>query len=393
MNKTKTILFITPELVYTGAPRSLLRMCKVASELGYDVTVWSAEPGPFEAEYNSAGFSVEIVPFSKKITSRIKTFDLAVCNTILTDEYASLCSRYIPTVWYIREATNIPFFTDSFPKRMYALQNSRNLYCVSEYAAKAIKEFTRQNVKVLHNCVEDESYRFTANPAGENDKISFIQLGSIEYRKGYDVLINAFLNLSENYKNQSILLFAGRCLAQESEYGQNAIQTANKNSNISYLGELVGTDALEAINKSDVVIVASRDESCSLVALEGAMLSKPLIVTDNVGANYIVSDENGFIVKSGDVDDLKNAMEKMIDRKSALKEMGENSRRQYESMASMDIYRREMEILFAECEKKGTISFQFDRMRNLFMTSYKIMKMRHWINDKRNAVSRLIGRG
>ena len=47
----KTILFVTPELSYSGTPRSTLRMCKVARQIGYNVAVWSAEPGPFEKEY------------------------------------------------------------------------------------------------------------------------------------------------------------------------------------------------------------------------------------------------------------------------------------------------------------------------------------------------------
>ena len=33
----------------------------------------------------------------------------------------------------------------------------------------------------------------------------------------------------------------------------------------------------------------------SLVALEGAMLSKPLIVTENVGASCMVSNANGLV--------------------------------------------------------------------------------------------------
>ena len=41
----KKLLFVTHMLKYTGSPRSTLRMCKVALELGYKVSVWSAEDG------------------------------------------------------------------------------------------------------------------------------------------------------------------------------------------------------------------------------------------------------------------------------------------------------------------------------------------------------------
>ena len=97
----------------------------------------------------------------------------------------------------------------------------------------------------------------------------------------------------------------------------------------------------------DVVVVASRDESCSLVALEGAMLSKPLIVTENVGAKYMVSEENGMVVKTADVNDLMTAMMQMIDRKSELAKMGAASRKMYDTYASMQSYTQDMKKMYA----------------------------------------------
>ena len=47
------ILFISHEMSYTGAPRSLLRMCRVAKSLGYVPTVWTMCSGPFEAGCSS----------------------------------------------------------------------------------------------------------------------------------------------------------------------------------------------------------------------------------------------------------------------------------------------------------------------------------------------------
>ena len=77
-NGKKKLLFISPEMVYTGAPRSLLRMCKVARNLGYNVTVWSGSPGPFSGEYQKNGFDVDIVPREKahltETISKIKRF-------------------------------------------------------------------------------------------------------------------------------------------------------------------------------------------------------------------------------------------------------------------------------------------------------------------------------
>ena len=365
----KKILFITPELTYTGTPRSLLRMCKVAKELNYLPVVWSSKPGPFIVEYEKNNIDVRIVPEGdlrrKNTVEEIKKFDMAVCNTIVTDKYAQICSQYIPVVWYIREATNIPDFIKNRKERLYTLRHSRDIYCVSDYAAKAIAQFTKQKVSVVHNCVEDEVEMASAYKSGTGDKIKFVQFGTMEYRKGYDVLTAAYLAMPKDYQEKSELYYAGGFINSGTPYCSYLFEKIESNENIHYLGIVRGEEnKIQTISNMDVVVVASRDESCSLVALEGAMLSKPLIVTENVGANYIVDKDNGLIVKTGDVESLKEALMNMIDNRKELFNMGLHSREQYEKLASMSSYTRDMEKMFSLTERKGTISFKANTLYN-----------------------------
>ena len=351
------ILFVMHELTYTGTPRSLLRMCKVAVALRYLPVVWSAKYGPFIEEYQKNNIMVEIVP-EKELTKpetiqRVQAFDMAVCNTIVTDRYATLCSKYLPTVWYIREATNIPDFCRNNPERLYALKHSEALCCVSDYAAAAIHKFTDNEIMIIHNCVEDEKEMAVPYIPGSGEKIKFVQFGTMGYRKGYDVLVAAYKALPENYKKQTELYFAGGFINSGAPYCSYLFNKMKDEPNIHYLGVVAGEEnKIRTLSSMDVVVVASRDESCSLVALEGAMLSKPLIVTENVGAKYIVGSENGKIAQTGDVSSLRDAMMFMIDNRNKLEEMGRASRENYEKMASMDSYTRDMQKLFAMCEMK-----------------------------------------
>ena len=369
----KKILFISPEMVFTGAPRSLLRMCKVARNLNYDVTVWSGKPGPFISEYQKFGFDVEIVPKEtvhlSDTISRIKKFDMVICNTIVTDSYARICSRYIPTIWYIREATNIPDFTRNNKQMLYTLQHSEDLCCVSDYAAEAIGLYTKKKVRVVHNCVEDEAEKALQYIPGKGEKIRFAQLGTLEYRKGYDVLLTAYQKMPLAYREQSELYFAGGFINSGTSYASFLLNTIKNIPQVHYLGVLTGDEKTKKLSEMDVIVVASRDESCSLVALEGAMLSKPLIVTENVGAKYMVRNDNGYIVKTGDSDSLCEAMMALIDRRNQLQGMGEKSRVYYEQDANMDSYTRDMAELFKLNEKKGTASFQLKRVRARVGTS------------------------
>lgn len=373
----KKILFVTPELIYTGAPRSLLRMCKVALALGYLPIVWSAKPGPFISEYEQNNIKVEIIPEKdlgkRHIINLIKSFDMAVCNTIVTDRYARMCSFYIPTVWYIREATNIPDFTRNDPLREYTLTHSRNLYCVSDYAAHAIKKFTKHKVSVVHNSVEDETNMATSYIAGSAEKVRFVQFGTMEYRKGYDVLLAAYLAMPAKYQDKAELFFAGGFINSGTPYCSYLFSQMEGIKNVHYLGIVRGEqNKIKTLSQMDVVVVASRDESCSLVALEGAMLSKPLIVTENVGAKYIVSEQNGFIVKTGDIHSLKSAMMRLIDNQTSLADMGAMSRKMYEQYASMNSYTSDMAQMFSLTNKKHSIIFFAERMITHFENSSSI---------------------
>ena len=366
----KSIIFVSPEMTYTGTPRSLLRMVKVAVELGYEPIVWTNKRGPFEKEFETINVSVQEVSEDdldkSEIVNQIKHAALAVCNTIVVNKYARVCSQYVPTVWYIREATNIPDFIKNNPERKRDLEESNNIYCVSEYAADAISKYTTKKVRVIRNAVEDES-KSVLNVKRNSDKIRFIQLGTIEYRKGYDVLVKAFLTLPKEYKNKVELVFAGGMINSGTPLASYIFSEMKNSENIRYLGVI---DSIEEKNKqiaqSDVVIVTSRDESCSLVALEGAMLSKPLIVTENVGAKYIVEKDNGIIVSTGNVESLKSAIIKLVDEKSKLSEMGKNSRRKYEELASMEFYKTQLRSLYSMKEVRPNGVSLFESLKKIF---------------------------
>lgn len=373
-NAKKKILCITPELIYTGAPRSLLRICKVACSLDYEPVVWSAKPGPFINEFEANHIKVQIVPESdlqkKNVTDSLKDFEMAICNTIVTDKYAKLLSYHLPVVWYIREATNIMDFCRNNPERLFTLKHSKALCCVSDYAAKAIGQFTNNKIRVVHNSVEDETDMALPYTVGSDDKVKFVQFGTMEYRKGYDVLLAAYKLMPKEYQEKAELYFAGGFINSGSPYCSYLFSNMENEENVHYLGIVKGErKKIETLSQMDVVVVASRDESCSLVALEGAMLSKPLIVTENVGAKYMVGNDNGIITKTGDADSLKASMMHMIDHKNQLAAMGTASRAYYEKYASMESYTEAVKQLIELGQSKNTLEFKCKVQQVKFLNS------------------------
>ena len=208
---------------------------------------------------------------------------------------------------------------------------------------------------IVHNSVEDEVDMAVDYKPGTGEKIKFVQFGTMEYRKGYDVLVAGYLAMPEEYQAKSELYFAGGFINSGTPYCAYLFNQMQGHENIHYLGVVKGEEnKIQTLSSMDVIVVASRDESCSLVALEGAMLSKPLIVTENVGAKYIVDDENGIVTKTGNVESMKQALMYMIDHAADLEKMGSHSRGNYEKMGSMDSYVKDLEIMYALCQTKNS---------------------------------------
>lgn len=359
----RRILFVSPEMKYVGAPRSLLRLCKVAAGLGFEPIVWTERAGPFSREFEAHDFPVQVVtpdeikdPLIQDLKDR--NVELVVCNTVVTDRYVKAFEGRLPVVWYVREATNLPQFLRGNPERAKNLRTSSSVTVVSDYAAEAVSHFTNGPVEVVRNAVEDVSELARPYEAKKNGVVRFVQLGTIEHRKGYDVLVAAYKAMPEAYQARAELHFAGGFINSATSFASYLFGQAEGEANIHFHGLISDNkQKIEHLSQMDVVVVASRDESCSLVALEGAMLSKPLIVTENVGAKYMVGEDNGIVVAPGNVTALRDALMSMIDRSAEeLSAMGTVSRRTYEAQASMEVHSRDLEHLFLKSIANGPVS-------------------------------------
>lgn len=368
MKKKKILLFIH-ELTYTGSPFSTLRLGRALKELGYDVEVWSFLDGLFRENYEQVNIMVRIVSEAelrkKEIIKAVKKFDLVIANTIFTRKAIEMTENYVPTIWYIREAENIPeFFMTDF-RKFYALKNAHNIWCVSEYASEYIKRYFNKNVEVIYNCVDDEIEKVKLISEKDNSsRVRFYMSGTIEKRKGFDVFIRAFEMLDPLYQEKCELHIVGKEFEYQPQYFQSIMSAVEKyKDNIFYHGEIRDREVLlNLMNQNDVVTVISRDESCSLVALEGCMLGKPLLVSENVGAKYLVDDQNGWITQTGNVEELAITLKRIIDLKKRLPEMGDYSRNKYKETSTFDNYK--MQISNA-IEKYFSKSLQLYRLQNL----------------------------
>lgn len=374
----KKILLYSHELTYTGAPTSLLRIAKVLLKQGCRLELWSKKEGDYWREFDALNVPVKIVPDAEIVNhaKEINGFDLAIANTIVSYRFYDESRKYIPTIWYIREAQNIRtiFGQNFYWKKIFV--TAEELYCVSEYAAAFIKENYNSNVKVLHNCVED-FYAYTDEREETKFPLTILMMGSVTVRKGFRIAVEALLALPEEYRCKINLKFAGQIVGSNlaGKYAKELFERIEGVKNIEYLGELHDKEEImETYRASDVVLVPSQDESCSLVVLEGAMQAKPLIVTENVGAKYMVSEENGWIFPTDNVEELAKIFIEVVSKYESLNHMGLVSRRKYEELASMQSYEADICRMVEE-----HINIKLSNYQKVYnhMLSYAFLNERH----------------
>lgn len=350
----KKVLLISHELTITGAPLSLKGIAALLKE-DYELTFWSMKDGvlrsTLEKELNITPQIVHLCTADNyiNICQTMAKFDLVIVNTVVCNRFANICEDFnIPYIWIIREAKDIPGYQKRFPELFKTIKKCKNnLYVVSEFTQIFLQDLLNIKIKVIHNFVKDEYKNTTIKLSS---KVNFIFVGTIHRNKGLKVLIEALNLLPEQYKNSYTLSILGENV--DKRYQDELYKTQNNNKSINWCGVITAEARQKKFEESDVFIVPSFYEASSRVALEACMMGRPVIVTENVGAKYMVNDKTGWIVKARDTESLKICIENILENPQILPEMGEEARKMYLKTSTPEIYRKNLDKIISQLPKK-----------------------------------------
>ena len=128
-----------------------------------------------------------------------------------------------------------------------------------------------------------------------NKKI-ILFMGRLNYIKGIDLLIDAFIKSDLSSFNYQLVI-AGRDEGYLS-YLEHSIAKSKKNGCINYVGFLNAHDKAMAYKSSYLLVVPSRNEAMSLVAVEAMSYGLPVMLTDQCGFNDVKKINKLFIAKA-----------------------------------------------------------------------------------------------
>lgn len=246
---------------------------------------------------------------------------------------------------YISKKYNIPlvitehsslkyakYVRKSYKKYIYeAYRNADVLIAVGNGLKDEIQTYVSRHIEVIHNMVDlnlfymnkdaeknKKKYNLIKDSDSSNKAISkeakkefkFFSCAFLEEGKGMDDLIKAF---TKAFKGHEVTLKIGGDGTLR-EPLENLINSLNMEKQIKLLGKLSREEVSKEMRKCDVFALASEHETFGVVYIEALACGKPVIGTNNGGAEDIIKEYNGIIAEKKDIEDLTKALKRIKDK-------------------------------------------------------------------------------
>ena len=149
------------------------------------------------------------------------------------------------------------------------------IIAVSENLKNKIKEYSGRESIVIHNLI-DPSNLEKAVEKTNNDKFTIVAVGSLIYRKGFDVLIKAFAESDLRNKNVMVKIIGE---GEEKDNLNELIKDFNLGNKFFLVGKKNKGEIFELLHKADLFVLSSRLENFSVSLIEATANGVPAVAT------------------------------------------------------------------------------------------------------------------
>ena len=165
-------------------------------------------------------------------------------------------------------------------------------------------------------------------------------VGTLNRVKGFDLLVDAFLKIFQEYKDVSLII-SGRNETFENKINSISylFRKCNKyKSRIRYMGVLPKTKIFNLYNIAEAVVIPSRLDNYPNVMIESILFKKPIIGFLNSSLEEVIRDkENGFLAKNKNSINLYNKLEEFLQiNKKKRKNLDKNITKLYNKLIDVN---------------------------------------------------------
>lgn len=144
-------------------------------------------------------------------------------------------------------------------------------------------------------------------------------IGRFNRIKGPDLLIEAFSKISDAFPDYQLVI-AGN------DYGflgelKRIVQLRKIGQKVTFLGPIFDNEKISAYHSADLVVIPSRFDTMTIIALEAAISGVPVLLTKQCDFNELQEAGGGLAVEAS-VEGLVKGLKELLSKQNQLKEMG-----------------------------------------------------------------------
>ena len=187
-------------------------------------------------------------------------------------------------------------------------------------AATELEGFDPERISVIPHGVAARS--LPAGPPPSHDRLPRILfVGKLETIKGPDLLLEAL----DRLKVEGVFVELDIVGAGSLEGPLRARAASLPPHRITFHGAKRGKDLDPLFTSADIVVIPSRQESLSLVALEAMAAGRPVLATRVGGIPEIIHEPRNGILVSPDADAISKGLRNLIEHPEKREEMGKSN--------------------------------------------------------------------
>lgn len=215
----------------------------------------------------------------------------------------------------------------------WTLRRQQAIVALSEsYANYLQNRYPAQDVRCIYNTSPFSGTRVAESVASNTkDQIKLIAVGTLQFRKGFDLLIKAIALIPYYDREKLMVTIVGGGPAHRE------LEKLIEHHQLSHIITLVGesNNVAEFLAASDVYILTSRDEGLPISLIEACSFGLPIITTA-VGAIPEIFDENSCYLVEAKEASIAEALVSLCRWELDLNNLSWQSQRIFNSKLSME---------------------------------------------------------
>lgn len=213
-----------------------------------------------------------------------------------------------------------------FPVEFLYINLSKKIIVDTQYVANTLKRLTFRKIHVIPQGIDETFYHIPDNYIKDN----IISIGVIAPRKGYEHSIRAIAKLSDRFPKLRYNII-GILKDENKPYFEElnkVIEKENIRENVTFYTNILFEDLKSQLEKAELFILHSAEESQGIVFCEAMAAGKPIVATNIGGIPFVVKDKvNGFLSGFGDTTSFARHIESLLSDPNLRKQMSEASRK------------------------------------------------------------------